>query len=158
MPWQPTPSILAGWLSHVGAKNHTQVSCPCVDFTGWARSSVPNNREKVLFSKSCFLKRNRCKGSSYQCCKEEKRKGSVRIQWRGCGDTRRDLFKETSEKGSKEPKVTKSLAWVRERARDIGEKKKQSNSRWTTYFNVKTWVLFQIQQEATDQCYTGKRN
>lgn len=33
----------------------------------------------------------------------------------GCEDTRRDLFKETSEKGSKEPKVTKSLAWVRER-------------------------------------------
>lgn len=32
----------------------------------------------------------------------------------GCGDTRRDLFKETLEKGSKEPKVTKSLAWVRE--------------------------------------------
>lgn len=44
----------------------------------------------------------------------------------GCGDTRRDLFKETSEKGREEPKVTKSFAWVRERARDSGGKKKKN--------------------------------
>lgn len=46
----------------------------------------------------------------------------------GCGDTRRGLFKETSEKGREEPKVTKSFAWVRERARDSGEKKKKTRS------------------------------